>query len=458
MAFQSHVAVIRFGMGLSPHDAVPSHAGDLLDEVAGPDDMARLHPIPPFATAEPSALAFSDANRARHRAIGTAAFAAAEAKVKHLQTEARTAYLNNVLATFGRAIDASIGFRERLVAFWTDHFTVVAGGGNQRHLVSPFIEEAIRPHVGGRFADMLRAVEMHPAMLLYLQQVTSVGPNSPAGQRRGRGLNENLAREMLELHTLGVGGGYTQTDVRELAELLTGLTFAPAEGQYYAANRAEPGAETVLGVTYSDDANVAVIEQVLSDLAAHPATGGHLARKLAMHFVADDPDPSLVAAIASAYQSTGGDLLACYEVMLTHPAAWAQPPQKIRLPFDFVVGGVRALGLKQRDLMALDTNDYRRLLFNPLRVMGQPWQKPSGPDGWPDQSSEWIIPQTMAGRISWAMAVPQKLIDPLPDPRDVVHWALGPDADPEVVFAVNAAVTPRDGIGVIFASAAYNRR
>ncbi|MEL6641713.1 MAG: DUF1800 family protein, partial [Pseudomonadota bacterium] len=159
-----------------------------------------------------------------------------------------------------------------------------------------------------------------------------------------------------------------------------------------------------------------------------------------------------------AYQSTGGDLLACYEVMLTHPAAWAQPPQKIRLPFDFVVGGVRALGLKQRDLMALDTNDYRRLLFNPLRVMGQPWQKPSGPDGWPDQSSEWIIPQTMAGRISWAMAVPQKLIDPLPDPRDVVHWALGPDADPEVVFAVNAAVTPRDGIGVIFASAAYNRR
>ena len=335
---------------------------------------------------------------------------------------------------------------------------MVAGGGNRRHLVSPYIEEAIRPHVGGRFADMLRAVETHPAMLFYLQQIHSIGPNSPVGERKGRGLNENLAREMLELHALGVGSGYSQTDVTELAELLTGLTFTVADGQFYEANRAEPGSETVLGVTYSADAHIGVIEQVLEDLAAHPATATHLARKLARHFVADDPDPALVAAISAAYAASDGDLMACYEAMLTHPAAWAMPAQKVRLPFDFIVGGVRALGLRHSDLQQMETDTYRRLLFAPLRVMGQTWQRPSGPDGWPVEAGAWIIPQTMAGRISWAMNVPPKLLDPLPDPREAVHWALGPTPDPEVVFAASSAETPRDGIGVIFASAAFNRR
>lgn len=458
MAFDPHTAVIRFGMGLSPLHAVPADSGALLAEVTGADTIGATHPISPFATAEPSFATQAAANRARHEARGTPAFEAAEARVDEVRKAALAAQEQTVRATFGRAIDAPFGMRERLVAFWADHFTVIAPGGNRRHLVSAYIEEAIRPHVAGRFEDMLRAVETHPMMLLYLQQVTSIGPNSVAGQRGNRGLNENLAREMLELHTLGVGGPYTQQDVRELAEMLAGLTFSVRDGQHFEPRRAEPGAETVLGVSYPAEASMRAIDSLLTDLAAHPATAQHLARKLAQHFVADEPDPDLIAAIAAAYRDSQGDLARCYATMLAHPSAWAKPGQKIRQPFDFIVGGVRALGLKAADLAGLSTKDYRGLMFHPLRVMGQSWQNPTGPDGWPDRASDWILPQTMAGRVSWAVRAPRQLIDPLPDPREVVHWALGPDADPAVVFAASAAETRRDGIGVIFASAAFNRR
>lgn len=458
MVFDPNVAVIRFGMGLSPHHAVPASAADLLDEVSGPDVMAATHVIPPFATAEPSMRTQALAQRARHQARETDGFDAADQRVKALRKEALAQQERQVRATFARAVDAPYGFLERLTAFWADHFTVIAPGGNRRHLVSPYIEEAIRPHIGGRFVDMLKAVETHPVMLLYLQQVKSVGPNSAQGQRRNRGLNENLAREMMELHTLGVGGGYTQTDVTELAEMLAGLTYNHADGQYFEPRWAEPGGETVLGVTYSDEASTAPIEAVMADLARHPATAMHLATKLAAHFVNDDPDPALVAAIAAAYRDSDGDLLACYAAMLAHPAAWAQPAVKIRQPFDFVVGGLRGLGMQASDLAALNQKDYRRYLFHPLTIMGQNWQRPTGPDGFADKASDWIIPQTMAGRVSWAMGVPRRLLDPLPDPREVVHWALGPDPAPEVVFAAGSAETAREGIGVIFASAAFNRR
>ncbi len=458
MVFDPHVAVIRFGMGLSPHHAVPESVNALLEELTGPDHMASAHIIPPFAVAEPSLFTQSVVYRARHQARGTTDFDAAEARVKDMQKETTAAQENNVRATFGRAVDSTFGMRERLVAFWADHFTVVAVGGNRRHLVSAYIEEAIRPHIAGRFEDMLRAVETHPMMLIYLQQVASVGPGSTIGQRRNRGLNENLAREMLELHTLGVGSPYTQQDVRELAEMLAGVTWTAADGQFFDPKRAEPGQETVLGVAYPAEASMETIHTVLRDLAAHPATAQHIARKLAQHFVADQPDPELVAAIAAVYIESQGDLSACYAAMLNHPSAWWPEAQKVRQPFDFIVACTRALGLRGRDLASLTTQDYRRLLFNPLRVMGQSWQNPTGPDGWPDRAEDWIIPQTMAGRVTWAIGAPRRLMDPLPDPREVVHWALGPSADPAVVFAAGAAETRHDGIGVVFASAAFNRR
>lgn len=452
-------ATIRFGMGLGPRHALPQDIDALLMDVTGPDAMAAAYPIAVFSEAAPSIFAFQEALKHRKaQEEGTAAFDAAQADEKRLRDLAVVAYQDQVRAQFFRAIETPIGFRERLVRFWADHFTVIAPGVTRKHLVAPYIEEAIRPHVGLRFADMLRAAVTHPAMLIYLQQARSIGPNSVVGVRQGKGLNENLARELLELHTLGVGGGYLQADVRQLAELLAGISYKTSEGVFYDTRRAEPGAETVMGVTYSDASERAVIDAALADLAVHPATARHIAAKLAAHFVADVPDADLVAAIEAAFIRTDGDLMACYAAMLAHPAAWADPAQKVRPPFDFIAGGMRALGVRATDLQAMEWRKFRGLTALAMRTMGQPWQAPGGPDGWADTAADWIIPQTMAGRISWAMVAPTGLLQDLPDPREVVHWALGPEPEQAVVFAASSAETTRDGIGVIFASPAFNRR
>jgi uncharacterized protein (DUF1800 family) len=342
------------------------------------------------------------------------------------------------------------------VAFWADHFTVRARSGRTTHLVTPYIEEAIRPHIAGPFEDLLFAVTTHPMMMDYLQQIQSIGPNSIIGLRRGKGLNENLAREVMELHTLGVDGPYTQTDVTELAELLSGLTYTPLDGFDYITRRAEPGGETILGVTYSDAASLDTVRAGLTGLARHPATAAHLARKLAVHFLAQNPDNGLVAALTDAFAA--GTLLDVYRTLLDHPAAWVPTRAKVRVPQEYIAASLRALGVSGDAVAQAKPQDVRRHIEQPMRVMGQPWQRPVGPDGWPEDPADWIIPQTMAGRISWAMRAPEALMDMLPDPRAFVTAALGPDADPAVVFAATSAETRSDGIGVILSSAAFQRR
>src|SRR6186713_1151055 len=221
------------------------------------------------------------------------------------------------LARLQRGIIADCGFTERLVAFWSNHFCISANkGGPARMWAGSFEREAIRPHVLGRFADMLRAVEQHPAMLFFLDNQQSLGPDSRAGKNRNRGLNENLAREILELHTLGVGGGYSQDDVTALANIITGWTYAGRQGQLGApgtfvfnANAHQPGAQAVMGKVY--DANgVAQGEAVLADIARHPSTAKFVAGKFARHFVADDPPPALVAQLADVFSTSDGDLKA----------------------------------------------------------------------------------------------------------------------------------------------------
>src|SRR6516225_1632670 len=205
------------------------------------------------------------------------------------------------LARLQRAVLADCGFTERLVVFWSNHFCISANkGGLARIWAGSFEREAIRPHALGRFADMLKAVEQHPAMLFFLDNQQSLGPDSRAGQNRKRGLNENLAREIMELHTLGVGGGYTQDDVTSLARIITGWTFAgrpcPAgePGSFvFNANAHEPGPQVLLGKTY-EATGVAQGEAALADIARRPSTSKFIATKLARHFVADDPPPSLV--------------------------------------------------------------------------------------------------------------------------------------------------------------------
>ncbi|SEV95262.1 Uncharacterized conserved protein, DUF1800 family [Cognatiyoonia koreensis] len=458
MTFDPLLGAIRFGTGLSPHHEPPPTQAAIMDRLAGPDTMATALPIAPFSVTQPSMVEFVRLRRASRNEATEAGRADAEQQISEWRIAARQTRRNNALATIGRSLDAPLGLRERLTAFWADHFTVKGRNALAHHMITPFVEEAIRPHITGSFRDMLRAVATHPMMLLYLQQTDSHGPNSPRGLRRERGLNENLARELMELHSLGVGSDYTQTDVRELAELLTGLTFSPANGFKFDTRMAEPGSETVLGVNYGPKATLQTIHSALDNLALHPDTAEHIARKLAVHFVSDTPDAGLVEAMAQSFQQTEGDLQSVLGTMIDHPAAWAPGGDKVRPPIEFITASLRALGLRATDIKRLEVRDYQRLIIQPLRVMGQPWETPVGPDGWPEAAQDWIIPQAMAGRINWAMRMPREFVRPLPDPRDFVRTALGDRAPPSVVFAATAAESRADGIGVILASPAFQRR
>src|SRR5437660_6538609 len=257
----------------------------------------------------------------------------------------RQIFFREAKARFDAAYQADIGLVERLVWFWSNHFcvnadsTVMAGG---------YEREAIRPHVLGRFADMLLAAEGHPAMLLYLNNEQSVGPDSIAGVNRDRGLNENLAREILELHTLGVRTVYGQADVTSFAKILTGWTILPPAtnpdhgGEFVFLRRAhEPGPQTVIGTAYADGG----VEQgraVLTDLAHHPATAKHVATKLARHFVADDPPAALVDRLTQRFLDTDGDLKEVTAALIAAPESWAAEQAKIKRPGEWIVAALRA--------------------------------------------------------------------------------------------------------------------
>jgi uncharacterized protein (DUF1800 family) len=463
MRDETRVAAVRFGFGLPLPEGTPVGREPMLASLAGPDPALSEGTAELTAAAMDRLRLFDDAAQARRRArraSGGEAPAEIEASYRAAGQAITGAVLDEARAALGRMVASPEGFRERLVLFWADHFTVSFRGASQRELPAALIRDAIRPNLTGRFADLLLAVETHPAMLIYLDQAISFGPNSEIGLKRGRGLNENLARELLELHTLGVGAGYTQDDVRQLAELLTGLVVHPSRGSIFIRRRAEPGPETVLGVTYpQDDADgMAPIRAVLSDLAARPETAAHLARKLAVHFVADDPDPALVGALEAAWRDSGGDLMAVYGALLAQPAAWAAPGAKVRPPVEFVAASLRALGIGTGEIAALEDRRLRALVLEPLATMGQPWQQPDGPDGWPEAAEDWITPQGLAARIRWAMEAPAALRPDLPDPRLLLDSALAGRAGERLAWAVAAAETRADGVGLLLASPEFNRR
>ncbi len=458
MPFDPHRAAIRFGTGLSPVLEPPASVAAMLAALAGPDLALAALPGPQPGEALALERAHAAASRAAREGGTAAERAAAEAERRRIRGEVEPLRMAQLRAHLARLVAGADGLRERLALFWADHFTVEARTIVGRVRVAPYAQEAIRPHVAGRFGDLLAAAVLHPVMLSYLDQVRSVGPGSRAGLRGGRGLNENLARELLELHTVGVGAAYGQGDVRELAELLTGLTVDAEGALAFRPGWAEPGAETVLGAAFPAEAGLATIRAALDHLAARPETARHLSRKLAVHFVADAPDEGLVGAMAEEWSATGGDLLAVVGAMLGHEAAWAPAKAKVKPPIEVLASGLRALGVEAGAILALDLRATRRFFANPLAVMGQPWQDPSGPDGWPEEAEAWVVPQFMAARIDWAMNRPEELVADLPDPRDVVRTALGPDAREEVAFAARAAERRSEGIGVILASADFQRR
>lgn len=460
LSFDPDTAAIRFGMGLGPGRKPMGSAPQMIAALGARDAAAARFSIPKFTALLPEISKLSELQRAQRKAEGSARQKEIMKEIRAARRRARLAQAEYMKATIARGVYSDDAFRERLTRFWADHFTVKGKNGVLRTAVSPYIEEAIRPNLTGSFAELLTQVLTHPMMLLYLDQALSVGPASRLGKRReGRGLNENLAREVLELHTLGVGGAYDQDDVRQLAELFTGLSVSRDKGFVFRPGIAEPGAETVLGKSYGGGrARLGDIKAFLSDLAVHPDTGAHISRKLVRHFVADDPDPELVAHVAARYRESGGDLTAVYDALLGHPAAWAMPDRKAKQPYDFVVSSLRALGMPQDRLMGLKPQQVALYLAVPMQVMGQAWENPTGPDGWPEEAEAWITPQGIAGRIQWAMTVPQVARPDLPDPRDFLRQTLGARASGALEFAAKGAATKWEGIGLILASPEFQRR
>jgi uncharacterized protein (DUF1800 family) len=359
------------------------------------------------------------------------------------------------LARLQRAMIAECGFTERLVVFWSNHFCISAGKGELgRMWAGSFEREAIRPHVLGRFADMLKAVEQHPAMLFFLDNQQSLGPDSRGGQNRKRGLNENLAREIMELHTLGVSGGYTQDDVTSLARIITGWTFAGRQGQLgppgnfvFNANAHQPGPQALLGKNYADT-GLAQGEAALADIARHPSTAKFIATKFARHFVADEPPPALVARLQEVFGKSDGDLKALTVALVDSDEVWQAPLTKLRSPYEFLVATGR--------LLAQIPDDPTRYLGG-LNLLGQPLWSPAGPNGFPDTNAAWAAPEGMKLRLDIAAQVASRLGDNV-DPRDLLELVAADAASGETRRTVERAESRQQALALLLMSPEFQRR
>ena len=331
--------------------------------------------------------------------------------------QGRDFYASAVGARAQVALTSEAPFVERMVHFWANHFAVSADKLTVIGLAGRLEFDAIRPHVLGNFKDMLHAVERHPAMLLYLDQAQSIGPGSMIGQRVAMraaganaprvGLNENLAREILELHTLGVRTGYSQADVTEFARAMTGWTvaglqrgplarFAGAEGEpgrfVFAAPVHEPGARTILGRRYAQEGE-GHAAAVLDDLAVHPATARHIATKLARHFAGDDPPAAMIGRIETAFARSRGDLRATYRAIIDSPEAWAPAPVKFKTPWEWSISALRAIGARTVPGPAMT---------GLATQLGQPVWRPGSPAGYDDVAGSWAGPDALVRRVEAA--------------------------------------------------------
>jgi uncharacterized protein (DUF1800 family) len=436
------VAATRFGYAPAPGE-LSTIAHDPRGWVLRQLD-ARPAPLDPNL---PNAAAMvAEMLQARQNARQNQSDEAKKAENEHL----RAIYLGEVQARTDAAVASDAPLLERLTRFWCNHFTVSCVRPVIRGFAGAFEREAIRPHVTGRFVDLLLAAERHPAMLFYLDQVLSIGPNSPVGQRQHKGLNENLAREMMELHTLGVDGGYTQNDVTTLARILTGWSIArlnaPDVGNFhfYPAMH-EPGAQTLLGKTYPES-GYDQGELALRDLAAHPATATHIATKLARHFIADDPPKDSIQRIAKVFRDTGGDLKRVTAAVIREDAAW-KPFAKVRTPAELLIATCRVTGFTPPPPFQVQT----------LHVLDQqPFFAPS-PEGWPDRASDWIGPESVLHRADCCQSFAGRLPNP-PDPVTLAADVFGETLPDDTAQAVRRAASRREGLALLIASPEFQRR
>lgn len=422
-------ALTRFGLGRRGDEPLPTDPQAwLLTQLRQPDP-ARIDPPP---TAAEGLLALREDR---------------ENKPPPGQSRSAALFKAQSQAELANALTTPAPFRERLVWFWTNHFTISRRRGEITALAAAFVEEAIRPHVTGRFVDMLLAVMHHPAMLLYLDNAGSVGPDSVAGERSHRGLNENLARECMELHTVSPLAGYTQADVTAFAKVLTGWSVEVKQdppGFRFRPAAHEPGDQIVMQQRFpsSEAGGLAA----LHFLAAHPATHRFLATKLVTHFVADTPPPDAVRRIEGVLRDTHGDLGAAAAALVSLDAAW-QLGTKLRTPQDYLVAGVRMLDVPAEQMPNL---------MGILAGLGQPlWSAPA-PNGWPDRAADWAAPEAMMRRIDWANGFSGRI-----GTRDAIELAqtnLGPLLRPATVDAMRHAGSRRDALTLALSSPEFQRR
>jgi uncharacterized protein (DUF1800 family) len=474
-SFDMALALSRFGLGAGA-DGIAAAGADaregLLAEIAAgapvlpglkatPDLIADLETyqqeVRRLRAANPApAPAPSDAMSAMPAMPGgmDAAAPPRPAKVKPDFNPIRDTEAAEIDARYNGSVkQARIGFNERLVMFWMNHFAVsVKKNELCRITTGAYEREAIRPYVFGKFRDMVHAVETHPCMLEYLDNAQSIGPNSPANRNGKRGLNENLAREIMELHTLGVGSGYTQADVTSFAKVITGWSFnrRPERGpigQFIFNRQAhEPGVQTVLGKRYAQE-GAAQGEAVLRDLCRHPATATHIATKLARHFVADDPPPALVARLAQTFRDSDGDLGEVSKTLIAAPEAWSPTLAKVRSPNEYMCALIRATGVTLKP----------GAITGALTNMGQALWQPSGPNGYPDTVAAWASPEGMAARMEVVSALAHRA-DPSLDPRAFAESHLGDLMSEHTRDAIAHAETHPQGLSLAFLSPEFMRR
>lgn len=360
------------------------------------------------------------------------------------------------------AIDTPHPFADRLARFWSNHFTVSVTQRRILHLAGAFEREVVRPRIAGSFSDLLLESTRHPAMLLYLDNAASLGPDSRLGRRTGRGLNENLAREILELHTLGVDGGYSQEDVQALAAMLTGWTtfggpsrraqdLSGAHSFTFRAGMHQPGSARLLGKRVPAGAQDQA-EEALQRLARHPSTARFVSTKLARHFVSDTPPPRLVEHLARVFLDSEGDLREITTALVQHDDAWDPAHRKLRTPSQFVLATARAI----------DLSAYRsRRKQAPERLarvegwLGQPAFQAPSPAGWPDTATAWASPELLLRRVELGAKL-GPLVGPLV--RDPVAWAqdaLGPSLSGDLRRALARAPSRADAIALALASPAF---
>jgi uncharacterized protein (DUF1800 family) len=458
MSLEGAIAAHRFGLGARPGEIARASA-DPKAWLMGQIDTPAPQPVSvdgqPLQNAAQLIEADHQFKADKFMAKGRAT--PDDPKAGKIQNARQQQYMRELVARYALGFTTERPFAERLVWFWSNHFTVSAQHGPTAIYVGAFEREAIRPHINGSFEDMLFAVCMHPAMQVYLDNYHSIGPKSQAANRTGKGLNENLGRELMELYTLGVDAGYTQADVVAMAKLLTGWGIYEGRpgGFGFYAGRHEPGPITLRGKTYAAgwDGGAAAVR----DLARDPATARHIAGKFAQHFIGDDPPAASVARLEKTFRETNGNLHALSEAVVNDPAAWTPQPKKMRQPVEYVTAALRLVSWSFDGDPTRKDQQLRRLV-NRSRQMGQlPFNAPS-PKGWPDDSDSWTGADGLIDRLEWAKEVGAYQISANANAVAIAEAGLGPLLRATTKSVMAKASSQGEALALLLASPEFMRR